>query len=150
MTLRFFGLDRRGRLRKARPRHVAALLGGRLSAAVLGCPRVSPLGLVTAVCDGRLRPRAVYLLRVPLTGGRFTAADELAVRALASPDCVTPHEAAAHHGAGWPADLVRQLAVALDVPVAGLGVPFAAGGPALVSVVDRVPLRHAARRLGPS
>ena len=59
MKLRYFALDRTGRLRKARPRHVAALLDGRLSAAVLGCSRVTTLGLVTAVCDGRLLPRAV-------------------------------------------------------------------------------------------
>jgi hypothetical protein len=146
MRLRFFAADRRGRLRKARARHVDDLLNGRISAAVLGCRGVHTLPLVTAACDGRLRPRAVYLLRVPLTGGRFTAADELALRSLASPDCVTPHEAATHHASGWPADLVRQLAVALDVPVAGLAVPFAAGGPVLDAVLNRLPLRPAGRR----
>jgi hypothetical protein len=150
VTLRFFAADRRGLLRKVRPRHVDAVLNGRLSAAVVGCRGVRELRLVTAVCDRRLIPRAVYLLRVPLTGGRFTAADEVALRAFASPACVTPHEAAVHHGHGWPRDLVRQLAVALDVPLAGLAVPFGAGGPVLASVAGRVPLRQAARDFRPT
>jgi hypothetical protein len=146
MRLRFFAADRRGRLRKVRPRHADGLINGRISAAVLDCRGIRDLHLLTVLCDGRLRPRAVYLLRVPLTGGRFTAADELALRALASPACATPHEAATHHAAGWPADLVRQLAVALDVPLSGLAVPFAAGGPVLDAVVSRVPLRPAGWR----
>lgn len=147
MKLRYLVLDARGRLRKARPKVVAAILNSRASAAALGCPGARGLRLVTVVCDDDLLPAAVYLLRVPLTGGRFTAADGLVLRAFASPECVTPHEAATHHGAGWPADLVRQLAVALDVPVAGMGVPFDVGGPVLAAVVGRVTIREAARRL---
>jgi len=146
MRLRFFAADRRGRLLKVRPRHVDGVINGRISVAILGCRGVHTLPLVTAACDGRLRPQAIYLLRVPLTGGRFTAADELALRALVSPASATPHEAATHHAAGWPVDLVRQLAVALDVPVTGLAVPFAAGGPVLDAVVSSRPLRHAGRR----
>ena len=147
MRLCHFALDRSNQLRKVRARRLAAVLAGRALVATLGCPGVGHLRLVTAVCDDDLWPRAVYLLCAPLTGGRFTAADELALLALASPDFVTPHEAAAHHAAGWPADLVRQLAVVLDVPAAGLGVPFEAGGPVLVSVVERTTIRRAARRL---
>ena len=147
MKLRFFALDREGQLRKARPRLVENLLAGRASATALGCPGVRDLHLITAVCDDDLVPTAVYLLRAPLTDGRFTDADGLVLRALASPDCVPRHEAAAHHAAGWPHDLVRQLAVALDVPVVWMGVPFDAGGRALVSVLEGVPIRQAVRRL---
>ena len=150
MKLRYFAADRRGRLRKVRPRLLDALLNGRLSAEAVGCRGVRELQLVTTVCDSRLLPRSVYLLRVPLTGGRFTAADEVTLRAFASPECVTPHEAAVYHGHGWPRTLVRQLAVALDVPVAGLAVPFGAGGPVLASVAGRVPLRQAARGFRPT
>ena len=147
MKLRCFALHPSHQLRRARHRAVRALLAGEHSTTALGWPAAPDLGLVSVVCDGRLRPRAVYLLRLPLTGGRFTTQDALALRALASPDCVTPAEAARHHGRGWPADLVRQLAVALDVPVAGLAVPVAAGGPVLVAAVRRVSLGRALRDL---
>jgi hypothetical protein len=141
-ALRYFVLDADGQLRKARPKRVEATLDGRMSSADLGCPGVRSLFLATVVCDAALLPRAVYLLRVPLTHGRFTASDELTLRTLASPSCVTPHEAATHHGAGWPQDLVRQFAVALDVPVSGMAVPFAAGGPVLDAVVRRGSMRQ--------
>jgi hypothetical protein len=75
----------------------------------------------------------MYLLRVPLTEGRFTAEDRLTLLAFSTPDCVTPAEAARHHTEGWPRDLFRQLAVALDVPAAALRVPLGIGGPALVA-----------------
>jgi hypothetical protein len=126
MKVRFFALDHSQQLRKVRHPVVRRLLAGRAGADALGCP-AGGLPLATVVCDDELWPRAVYLLRVPLTGGRFTPADGLTLRAFGAPDCVTPAEAARHHGAGWPADLVRQLAVALDVPVAGLAVPFGVG-----------------------
>ena len=34
-----------------------------------------------------------------------------------------------HHGAGWPLDLLQQLAVALDVPLSAVSVPVRVGGP---------------------
>jgi hypothetical protein len=137
MKLCYFILDARAQLRGIRGGRVTALLDGRVSAAGLGSQGGCTLYLVTVACGAALLPLAVYLLRAPLAGGRLTAADELTLRALASSDWVTPHEAATHHGRGWPPGLVRQLAVALGVPVSGMAVPFAPGGPAVDAIVRR-------------
>ena len=96
---------------------------------------------MSVVCDDDLIPESVYLLRLPLTGGNFTFEDYLVLKAFVSPDCVTPAEAARHHTEGWPADFFRQLAVALDVPVAGLNVPLGVGGPLLSVALRGTPLR---------
>src|SRR4051812_8593284 len=117
MKLRYFVLDGSGQLRKAPGAAVRAFLDGQLGAAHFRSKNGRELGLATAVCDDDLIPRQMYLLRIPLTGGRFTSADSLVLRAFADPECVTPVEAVAHHAGGWPGDLIRQLAVALDVPV---------------------------------
>jgi hypothetical protein len=106
------------------------------------------LALVSVVCDDDLMPERVYLLRVPLTKGTFTPADRLVLRAFTQPDCVTPDEAVRHHLSGWPSDLIRQLAVAIDVPVAGLGEILDVGGPALVSALTGVSIGRAVRKLG--
>jgi hypothetical protein len=55
---------------------------------------------------------------------RFTAESYLLLQAFTRSDCVTPQEAIAHHTEGWPPNFFQQLAVALDIPVAGLKVPF--------------------------
>jgi hypothetical protein len=135
MRLCHFAVSPGGRLLAVRPGVVRGLLAGRLRATDLGAPGGREVRLVTVERDEALWPTAVYLLRVPLTDGRFTADGYLLLRALASPGLVTPTEAERHHMAGWPADLVRQLAVALDVPVSGLDVPFAAGGPVLAAAL---------------
>ncbi len=87
-------------------------------------------------------------LRCGLTDGRLTAADRLVLRAFACPDCVTPGEAVRHHLSGWPADLIRQLAVAMDVPAAGLDEVLDVGGPVLELAVPGLPARRAPDRLG--
>jgi hypothetical protein len=69
------------------------------------------------------------------------------LKAFPRPDCVTPDEAERHHLMNWPADLVRQLAVALDVPVAGLGAVIETGGPVLVAAATGVSVGRAAREL---
>lgn len=148
MLLRYFILDGTGQLRKARQRDVRALLRGRLGAAHFWTGDDRELELVTVVCDGDLVPCRVYLLRVPLTGGRFTPEDTLVLRAFVCPDCVTPGEAVRHHLTGWPRDLIRQLAVALDVPAVGLDALLDIGGPVLVSAVTGLTVRQAARRMG--
>ena len=147
MTLRFFVLDDARQLRKAPRGAVRAFLAGDVSAAHFGCKSPYELGLATVACDRDLLPRAVYLLRVPLTGGRFTPRDALVLRAVAAPDCVTPDESARHHGAGWPTDLARQFAIAMDVPLAGMDVPFAMGGPVLLAAARGLTIGQALRRL---
>src|SRR5690242_1957798 len=118
MTHAFFVLGRDSRLRRVRVDTVRALVAGRQPT------RLDELRLLTVALDPDLLPTALYLLRAPLTGGRLTDADARTLRALATPGWVTPAEAAAHHGFGWPRDLARQLAVALDVPVSHLPVPL--------------------------
>jgi hypothetical protein len=147
MKLRYFVVDGRGRLRKAPQAAVKELWEGRRRAGDLGCPAGNELRLVSVVCDDSLLPQRVYLLRLPLLGGAFTEESRLTLRLFARPDCVTPGELAAHHTQGWPADFFRQLAVALDVPVACLDVPLGVGGPLLVAAALRVAPRQALRYL---
>src|SRR5207248_2946794 len=97
--------------------------------------------------DADLLPQKVYLLRLPLTDGRFTLCDYLTLQSFARPDCVTPQEVKAHHTDGWPADLARQLAVALDVPLSGLSVPVGVGGPLLIAAALRLTPGQALRYL---
>lgn len=59
------------------------------------------------------------------------------LQAFARPECVTPREAVRHHTEGWPPDFFRQLAVALDVPVARLDVPLGVGGPLVAGLRRR-------------
>jgi hypothetical protein len=146
MKLRYFVVDAAGQLRKAPQAAVRGLWEGGLGADALGCPAGNELRLVSVLCDRHLLPKKVYLLRLPLTGGRFTEESRLTLHLFTRPDCVTPNELVQHHSEGWPADFFRQLAVALDVPAAGLNVPLGIGGPlflaAKLSVTPREALRH--------
>ena len=109
MKLRYFVIDDRGQLRKARKAAVEGLWEGTCKADALGCQPGSELRLVSVVCDKHLIPQKVYLLRLPLTAGKFTEENYLTLQIFTMPDCVTPQEVARHHGGGWPADLLRQL-----------------------------------------
>ena len=75
MKLRYLVLDGAGQLRKAPRAAVRAFLDGQLGAEHFRAGGGRELKLVTVACDDALLPRHVYLLRVPLTGGRFTPAD---------------------------------------------------------------------------
>jgi hypothetical protein len=147
MKLRYFVVDAQGTVRKARREAVEAVWEGKHGADALGCPAGSELRVISVLCDGRLLPQRVYLLRLPLMAGRFTEASYLTLRAFARPDCVTPAEMQGHHSAGWPADLPRQLAIALDVPLATLNVPLGVGGPLFEAARLRVTPRQALRHL---
>jgi hypothetical protein len=137
----------RGRLRKAPQEAVRGLWEGRRRAEALGCPAGNELRLVSVVCDDSLLPQRLYVLRLPLSGGEFTPESRLTLQLYTRPDCVRPEELAAHHTQGWPPDFYRQLAVALDVPVARLGVPLGVGGPLFTAAALRVTPRQALRYL---
>lgn len=148
MKIRHFVLDAHAKLRKFSRPAVHEVLAGRVNARAFDPGIARELALVTVVCDDDLLPERVHLLRVPLTAGTFTPADRLVLQAFTDPGCVTPGEAVRHHLNGWPSDLIRQLAVALDVPVAGLDALLDVGGPALVSALTGVSIRRAARQVG--
>jgi hypothetical protein len=147
MRLRYFVVDVDGRLWKAPRSAVLALWDGKGTAAGLGCPGVADLRLLSALCDDDLLPRRLYLLRLPLSHGRFTPEDYLTLRAFTRRDCVTAKEVVRHHATGWPDDLRRQLAVALDVPATQLDVPIRVGGPLFVAAARGVTPHQALRFL---
>lgn len=148
MKIRHFVLSKHAQLRKLGRRAVHEILSGRVCARAFDSGLAREMALVSVVCDDDLLPTHIYMLRVPLTDGTFTPTDRLVLRAFTREDCVTPGEAVRHHLSGWPADLIRQLAVALDVPVAGLDALLDVGGPALVSALTGVSIRRAARQVG--
>lgn len=147
MRLRYFVVDACGQARRVSPAAVQGLWEGQHGAEELGCPAGNELRLISVVCNSRLQPRKLYLLRLPLTDGRFTPENYLTLRIFARPDCVTPREAFEHHSEGWPSNLFVQLAVALDVPVARLNVPLAVGGPLFLAAAMQVSPRQAIRYL---
>jgi hypothetical protein len=147
MKLRYFVITRGGRLRKVAQAAVRGLWDGKLRADALGCAIRDELRLVSVVCNSQLLPRKVYLLRLPLERGRFTEESYLLLQAFTRTDCVTPQEAIAHHTEGWPPNFFQQLAIALDIPVAGLKVPLAVGGPLLLAAAMQVTPRQALRHL---
>jgi hypothetical protein len=129
VKIRYFVVGQYGQLGKVSRSAVRELWERHRRADALGSLVSHELRLVSVLCDDDLLPQRVYVLRLPLLGGRFTQESYLTLRLFSRPDCVTPQEAFEHHAQGWPADLLRQLAVALDVPVAALEVPFGIGGP---------------------
>jgi hypothetical protein len=147
MKLRYFVVDDRGQLQRASQVGVQRLWEGCRRAAALGCSGANELHLVSVLCDEDLLPTKVYVLRLPLTDGWFTAENRLILQLFAMPDCVTPGEMLQHHTEGWPADFFRQLAVALDVPLASLQVPLGVGGPLFTAAAMRVTPQQALRYL---
>jgi hypothetical protein len=147
MKLRYFVVDEHGQLRKATQAAVRGLWDGGRGAESLGCPAANELRLVSVVCDEDLRPRSLYVLRLPLDCGRFTPESRMTLQLFSLPDCVTPEELVRHHTAGWPADFFIQLAVALDVPAGALEVPVGVGGPLFLAAALHVTPRQALRYL---
>lgn len=147
MKLRYLRVGRDGQLTLVRRAWVEALWRGRRRATDRHGAGGGELRLVSVLCDGRLLPQKIYLLRLPLTDGVFTRENYRVLRSFAMPSRVTANELFDHHSAGWPDDFFRQLAVALDVPRADLDVPLGIGGPLLMAAALRVAPRHAVRFL---
>ena len=148
MKIRHFVLDSHAQLRKLSRQAVHEILNGRVSAQAFDPALVRELRLVTAVCHDDLTPQDVFLLRVPLTEGVFTTEDRLTLRAFADPECVTEAEAVRHYMGGWPGDLIRQLAVVMDVPAAAVEAALDVGGPVFVAAVRGVTVKWATREIG--
>jgi hypothetical protein len=147
MKLRYFFVDDRGQLQKASQAGVRGVWEGHRRAEALGCKSANDLRLVSIVCDHDLIPSRIYILRVHLTDGFVTGENRLAMHLLTLPDCVSPNEMVNHHSEGWPTDLLRQLAIALDVPLGALQVPFGIGGPLFTKAELRVAIKQPIRAL---
>ena len=144
MQISHFMLDAKGQFRRIRCQQVRKLLAGHRTADVSG----QELQLATAVCRDDLMPQGIYLLRLPLTDGVFTADDRFVLRAFSRPDCVTPAEVARHHLSGWPRDLLCQLAVALDVSAAHVEQTLEVCGPVFIAAVKGISVHSALRKKG--
>jgi hypothetical protein len=147
MKLRYLFVDRHGQLTIIRRAQIEALWQGRLGADELDGPDLHELRLVSVLCDSRLLPQKIFLLRLPLTAGHFTRANYRTLRSFTMRSRVTAREMFAHHSDGWPPTFFHQLAVALDVPRGFLNVPLGIGGPLLMAAAMRVQPRQAVRYL---
>lgn len=147
MKLRYLIVDSDDQLKLIRRAHVEAVWRGEASVAEYGCADLTELRLISVVCDRRLLPQRIFLLRIALTDGYFTRRNYRALRSFTMPSQVTVQEAFHHHSEGWPTDFFTQLAVALDVPRAMLDVPFGIGGPLLIAAALRILPKSAARYL---
>lgn len=147
MRLRYLIVDSSNQLKLLCRAEVEAIWRGRVPASMYGSADMTELRLVSVVCDKRLLPRRIYLLRMGLTAGYFTRRNYRSLRSFAMPSRVTAQEMFQHHSEGWPTDFFTQLAVALDVPRSGLDVPFGIGGPLLVAAALQISPRHAVRYL---
>ncbi|MBI2805126.1 MAG: hypothetical protein HYX68_09115 [Planctomycetes bacterium] len=147
MKLHYLIVDRNHQLRLIPREHVEAIWRGRASVADFGYADLTELRLISVMCDSRLVPRRIYLLRMALTDGWFTRQNFRTLRSYTMPSRVTASEVFQHHSEGWPSDFFTQLAVAFDVPRHMLDVPFGIGGPLLVAAALRVSPRVATRLL---
>lgn len=147
MKMRYLLVDSDNQLRLIEREHVEAIWRGRLHVSEFGCDDPTELRLVSVLCNKRLLPQRIFLLRMALTDGYFTRRNYRALRSFTMPSRVTAREMFQHHSEGWPADFFTQLAVALDVPRSQLDVPFGIGGPLMVAAGLGVSPRVATRFL---
>jgi hypothetical protein len=147
MKMQYLLVDGDNQLKLVHREHVEAIWRGRVPVAQFGCTDPTELRLISVMCDKRLLPQRIFLLRMALTNGYFTRRNYKALRSFAMPSRVTAREMFLHHSEGWPFDFFTQLAVALDVPRQQLDVPFGIGGPLLVAAALRVSPRVATRFL---
>ena len=147
MKLRYFVVTGQGQLEQVGRAHIEALWRGWIGGADLGGEESNELRLVSVLCNNRLLPKKVYLLRLPLTDGQFTHESYLTLRVFSRSDCVTPQEVIRHHTEGWPRNIYSQLAVALDVTRRDLEVPLGIGGPLLLAAAMRLSPRQAVKYL---
>ena len=147
MKLRYLIVDQAGQLVLTPRAHINALWNGDIPADLLGSESLTELRLVSVITDAKLRPRKIYLLRVPLSKGEFRKENYLTLKIFTRSDCVTPREVVQHHTEGWPKDFFEQLAVALDVPRRDLSIPLGIGGPLLTAAAMSVTPKQAMRYL---
>ena len=142
MLLRYFVADVDGQLRRVPAEAAEALWAGEADAGDLDVMLGGDLRLATVLVDEEtLDPVMTFFLAVDLHGGRISEESRVAAlesitagrgRRLSDPSQRRQFQ-------GWPTDWRRQLAVALDVPAAGL-TKLGLGGPLVLSDLWGVPL----------
>ena len=134
MTLRYFVVDVDGTLVRVPTAAAEAVWGGQADAGELDVILGSELKLISVLLDADLNPVMTFFMRVDLDRGAITEESRMAVleaitaghgRRLSDPRQRRQFE-------GWPDDWRRQLAVAVDTPVAKL-TEFGIGGPLILS-----------------
>lgn len=147
MKLRYLYVDRSGQLRKITKKKIEAIWEGRLTTDQLPGGTETELRLVSVVCDNRLLPRKLYVLRLPLIEGQFTVESHMTLQLFSQPEHVTPKESFQHHTANWPKDFFEQLAVVMDVPRNQLHIPVGVGGPLFLAAALKITPKEAVRYL---
>lgn len=146
MRLRYFVVDRWGKLCRVPQAALEGLWTGQRPASALACDLGRDLRLVTLLCDDELQPHACYLLRASLAHDAITNESKLqACEAVLENLADEPARAEiAHQLSGWPRDWRQQLAVAADVvpselPAVGIG------GPLLISSLLNLSVKSSLR-----
>lgn len=136
----YFVADRQDQFRRVPTESVEALWEGREGIKALGCDPGETLRLVSVLIDEDLNPLVIFFMRLDLDSGEITAESRLeAYDAVTARGPKFSSPAAQKQFLGWPSDWPRQLAVALDTPIASLN-RIALGGPLLMSDLWGVPV----------
>ena len=147
MKLRYLYVDQFHQLRKIRKSTIQALWDGEIGTETIANAEDQELRIATILCNNRLHPRKIYLMRLPLMDGQFTVESYLTLQLFSQPEHVTAKEAFDHHTTGWPDNFFHQLAVAIDVPCHALEVPVGIGGPLFLAAALRITPQQAVRYL---
>ncbi len=133
MKRTYYVADRDDQFCRVPTEAVEALWEGREGIRVLGCDPGDTLRLISVLIDDELNPLVIFFMRLDLDNGQITPESRLeAYDAVTSRGPKFANPAAQKQFLGWPSDWPRQLAVALDTPLASLN-RIALGGPLLMS-----------------
>jgi len=141
MHLVYFVVDVEGQLRRVPTEAAEAVWEGRAGTDIFSVALGEELRMVSALIDGDLDPVVCFFMKLDVHGEEITDESRLdAYEAVTAKHAQHEnHPAAQRQLEGWPSDWQTQLAVALDVPVAGLK-RIAIGGPLLMSDLWGVPV----------
>ena len=136
----YFVADRKDQLRRVPTAAVEAIWDGREGIKALGCNPGETLRLISVLIDDELNPLVIFFMRLDLDDGEITPESRLeAYDAVTARGAKFASPAAQKQFLGWPSDWPRQLAVALDTPLASLN-RIAIGGPLLMADLWGVPV----------
>jgi len=135
MEVCYYVADAGDQLQRVPNQHIEALWEDQLPTWELNLDLGEELRLISVVRDEDLNPKICFFARIDLRGGRLEPhSRSRACRLLGKRMPMAEHPDLRHHFAGWPADWLPQLAVALDTPPAAIN-RIGLGGPLLMSTV---------------